>query len=77
MTVTTRRPYWRKDGADHLVREDGYRIEREVSPRDTYKRAWQGYTGPTVLDQLSRFKKEAARSEQPLRFPVQDVTIDC
>jgi len=33
--------------------------------------AW--YTGPTVLDQLSRFKKEAARSEQPLRFPVQDV----
>lgn len=33
--------------------------------------AW--YTGPTVLDQLSRFKKEAAQSEQPLRFPVQDV----
>lgn len=33
--------------------------------------AW--YTGPTVLDQLSHFKKEAAQSEQPLRFPVQDV----
>lgn len=31
------------------------------------------YTGPTVLDTLSLFKKEAARSEQPLRFPVQDV----
>lgn len=31
------------------------------------------YTGPTVLDTLSVFKKEAARSEQPLRFPVQDV----
>lgn len=31
------------------------------------------YSGPTVLDTLSLFKKEAARSEQPLRFPVQDV----
>ncbi len=31
------------------------------------------YTGPTVLDTLSLFKKEAAQSEQPLRFPVQDV----
>jgi len=31
------------------------------------------YQGPTVLDTLSLFKKEAARSEQPLRFPVQDV----
>src|SRR3990167_2609863 len=31
------------------------------------------YTGPTVLDTLSVFKKEAARAEQPLRFPVQDV----
>lgn len=31
------------------------------------------YTGPTVLDTLSLFKKEAARSEQPLRLPVQDV----
>jgi bifunctional enzyme CysN/CysC len=31
------------------------------------------YTGPTVLDILSLFKKEMARSEQPLRFPVQDV----
>jgi bifunctional enzyme CysN/CysC len=31
------------------------------------------YSGPTVLDTLGAFKKEAARSEQPLRFPVQDV----
>lgn len=31
------------------------------------------YTGPTVLDTLSLFKKEAARAEQPLRFPIQDV----
>ncbi|MGA6827741.1 GTP-binding protein [Nitrospira sp. NS4] len=35
------------------------------------KMSW--YTGPTVLDTLSLFKKEAARSEQPLRLPVQDV----
>lgn len=33
--------------------------------------AW--YQGPTVLDALSAFKKEMVRSEQPLRFPVQDV----
>lgn len=31
------------------------------------------YSGPTVLDTLSAFNKETARSEQPLRFPVQDV----
>ncbi|HKT35620.1 MAG TPA: GTP-binding protein, partial [Nitrospira sp.] len=31
------------------------------------------YQGPTVLDTLSMFKKEMLRSEQPLRFPVQDV----
>jgi bifunctional enzyme CysN/CysC len=31
------------------------------------------YQGPTVLDTLSLFEKETARSEQPLRFPVQDV----
>jgi bifunctional enzyme CysN/CysC len=31
------------------------------------------YQGPTVLDTLSLFKKETARPEQPLRFPVQDV----
>jgi bifunctional enzyme CysN/CysC len=31
------------------------------------------YTGATVLDTLSLFRKEAARSEQPLRLPVQDV----
>ena len=31
------------------------------------------YRGPTVLETLSRFQKEAARSEQPLRFPIQDV----
>lgn len=31
------------------------------------------YQGPTVLDTLGLFKKETARSEQPLRFPVQDV----
>src|SRR5262249_34975653 len=31
------------------------------------------YSGPTVLDTLSLFHKEASRSEQPLRFPVQDV----
>jgi len=33
--------------------------------------AW--YQGLTVLDALSAFKKEMVRSEQPLRFPVQDV----
>jgi len=31
------------------------------------------YSGPTVLDTLSLFQKETARSEQPLRLPVQDV----
>ena len=31
------------------------------------------YTGPTVLDTLGAFRKETARSEQPLRLPVQDV----
>lgn len=31
------------------------------------------YKGPTVLDALGLFKKETARSEQALRFPVQDV----
>lgn len=31
------------------------------------------YAGPTVLDTLSMLRKEAARSEQPLRLPVQDV----
>jgi bifunctional enzyme CysN/CysC len=31
------------------------------------------YNGPTVLETLSAFRKEAARSEQPLRLPVQDV----
>jgi bifunctional enzyme CysN/CysC len=31
------------------------------------------YRGPTVLEALSLFKKETERSEQPLRFPVQDV----
>lgn len=33
--------------------------------------AW--YQGPTVLDTLEAFRKETARREQPLRFPVQDV----
>ncbi|WP_447975326.1 GTP-binding protein [Nitrospira sp. Kam-Ns4a] len=33
--------------------------------------AWYG--GPTVLDVLSRFKKETDRAQKPLRFPVQDV----
>ena len=31
------------------------------------------YQGPTVLETLSCFKKEQVRSEQPLRFPLQDV----
>ncbi|MBH0201673.1 MAG: adenylyl-sulfate kinase [Nitrospira sp.] len=31
------------------------------------------YGGPTVLETLGAFQKEAARSEQPLRLPVQDV----
>ena len=31
------------------------------------------YKGPTVLDALGLFKKETARTEQILRFPVQDV----
>ncbi|MBD0305424.1 MAG: adenylyl-sulfate kinase [Nitrospiraceae bacterium] len=33
--------------------------------------AWYG--GPTVLESLGLFKKETARTEQPLRFPIQDV----
>lgn len=35
--------------------------------------AMSWYQGPTVLETLEMFKKEAARAEQPLRFPVQDV----
>ncbi len=35
--------------------------------------AMSWYSGPTVLDTLSAFKKETARSEQPLRLSVQDV----
>ena len=31
------------------------------------------YAGPTVLDALGLFKKETTRTEQALRFPVQDV----
>ncbi len=31
------------------------------------------YTGPTVLETLGLFRKESARSNQPLRLPVQDV----
>src|SRR5574339_10732 len=31
------------------------------------------YNGPTVLDTLSMFTKETVRTEQPLRFPIQDV----
>ncbi len=31
------------------------------------------YSGPTVLDSLGLFKKETARADKPLRFPVQDV----
>lgn len=31
------------------------------------------YAGPTVLEALELFRKETARTEQPLRFPVQDV----
>jgi bifunctional enzyme CysN/CysC len=31
------------------------------------------YSGPTVLDTLGLFRKEASRERQPLRFPVQDV----
>ena len=35
--------------------------------------AMSWYSGPTVLDTLSAFQKETARSEQPLRLSVQDV----
>ncbi|GJL64685.1 MAG: adenylyl-sulfate kinase [Nitrospirales bacterium] len=31
------------------------------------------YTGPTVLDSLSHFSIDTAESQQPLRFPIQDV----
>src|SRR2546428_11962933 len=31
------------------------------------------YTGPTVLETLSLFRKETSRERQTLRFPVQDV----
>jgi bifunctional enzyme CysN/CysC len=31
------------------------------------------YQGPTVLESLGHFRLEAARAEQPLRFPIQDV----
>ena len=33
--------------------------------------AW--YTGPTILETLSRFTNEAPKTDQPLRLPVQDV----
>ncbi len=39
----------------------------------TRSRAMPWYSGPTALDALNVFRKEAARSEQPLRLPVQDV----
>ncbi len=39
----------------------------------SHSNAMPWYDGPTVLDILSTFRKEAARSEQALRFPVQDV----
>ena len=35
--------------------------------------AMSWYSGPTVLNTLSAFQKETARSEQPLRLSVQDV----
>jgi len=41
-----------------------------IATRST-KMPW--YKGPTVLDVLGLFKKETARAEQALRFPVQDV----
>jgi len=41
-----------------------------IATRSTHM-SW--YQGPTVLDSLGLFKKETARSEQALRFPVQDV----
>jgi len=31
------------------------------------------YTGPTVLETLGLFRKEASQERQPLRFPVQDI----
>jgi bifunctional enzyme CysN/CysC len=31
------------------------------------------YTGPTVLDSLAKFSSESEKTEQPLRFPIQDV----
>ncbi len=31
------------------------------------------YRGPTVLETLAQFSKETARTDKPLRFPVQDV----
>ena len=31
------------------------------------------YEGPTVLEALDLFEKEAAPVDQPLRFPVQDI----
>ena len=39
----------------------------------TRSRAMPWYSGPTALDVLNVFRKEAARSEQSLRLPVQDV----
>ncbi len=33
--------------------------------------AW--YTGPTILETLSRFTNEAPKTDQPLRLPIQDV----
>ena len=41
-----------------------------IAARSTHM-AW--YQGPTVIEALEAFRKEAARVEQPLRFPVQDV----
>lgn len=39
----------------------------------TRSQAMPWYSGSTVLEALNVFRKEAARSEQPLRLPVQDV----
>ncbi|MBM4133399.1 MAG: adenylyl-sulfate kinase [Nitrospira sp.] len=41
-----------------------------IASRSTHM-AW--YQGQTVLETLEAFRKETARGEQPLRFPVQDV----
>lgn len=45
--------------------------EGDFVAHETNAMPW--YKGPTILEALDRFTKEPPKSDQPLRFPVQDV----